>query len=168
MDKLDKQIINQLQTDFPVCLCPYAVIARRLGISEDVLFDRVCRLTESGIIRRIGVSVDSRRIGFESTLAALRVKGDMVETASEVIDSYREITHSYLRADQFNIWFTVIAETRQRIRQVLEELAVKLEIDKDDVLDLPVKKLFKLDVRFRPAEYTDHAQGERLENYKKT
>jgi DNA-binding Lrp family transcriptional regulator len=89
-------------------------------------------------------------MGYCSTLAAIRVSDDQVESASQVIDSYPEITHSYLRSDDFNIWFTVIAIDQHRIQQVLDELAIKLDIDKSDVLDLPVKQLFKLDARFKP------------------
>ena len=149
MDNLDRQIITQLQMDFPVYPDPYEIIADRLGIDTETLFQRVQALIDSGTIRRIGVSVDSRKMGYASTLAAIKVSGDQVGLASEIIDSYPEITHSYLRADDFNIWFTVIAESPQRIQEVLEQLRIKLNIDISDILDLPVKQLFKLDARFK-------------------
>lgn len=149
MDNLDRQIITQLQMDFPVSPGPYEIIADRLGIDTEILFQRVQALIDSGTIRRIGVSVDSRKMGYASTLAAIKVSGDQVGLASDIIDSYPEITHSYLRADDFNIWFTVIAESPQRIQEVLEQLRIKLNIDISDILDLPVKQLFKLDARFK-------------------
>ena len=152
MDKLDRQIVTELQMDFPVCPDPYGIVADRLEIDRDTLLDRVRRLMESGTIRRIGVSIDSRKMGYSSTLAAVRVAGGQIDSASQVIDSYPEITHSYLRNDEFNIWFTVIAVDRQRIDHLLEELRCKLNIETSDVLDLPVKQLFKLDARFKPAK----------------
>ena len=151
MDNLDRQIITELQMDFPVSVDPYDIIAERLGIETDTLLQRVQALLESGIIRRIGVSVDSRKMGFASTLAAVRVSDDQVDLTSEIIDSYPEITHSYLRADEYNIWFTVIAESETRVREVLRELRVKLNIDAADIIDLPVLQMFKLDARFKPA-----------------
>ena len=152
MDKLDRQIITELQMDFPVSPDPYGIIADRLAIDTDILLDRVQALIGSGTIRRIGISVDSRKMGYSSTLAAVRVASDRVESACEIIDTYPEITHSYLRADEFNIWFTVIAISQQRVHEVLEELRIKLNIEVSDVLDLPVKQLFKLDARFKPTK----------------
>ena len=152
MDNLDRQIITELQMDFPISPDPYEKIAQRVGIETEELLQRVQALLESGTIRRIGISVDSRKMGFASTLAAVRVADDQVDSTSEIIDSYPEITHSYLRADEYNIWFTVIAESEIRIHEVLEELRVKLNIGDADVLDLPVTQLFKLDARFKPTK----------------
>ena len=126
MDNLDRQIITELQMDFPIAPDPYGIIADRLGIDTDTLLERVQALIASGTIRRIGVSVDSRKMGFLSTLAAVRVADDRVDHTCEIIDSYPEITHSYLRKDEFNVWFTVIAIDEQRIHGVLEELRGKL------------------------------------------
>lgn len=152
MDNLDRQIITQLQMDFPLEANPYDIIAERLGVEPEVLFKRVENLIDIGTIRRIGASVDSRKIGYSSTLAAIRVSEDQVDSASELIDSSPEITHSYLRAHEYNIWFTVIASTQERVKEVLEELRVKLGLEDADVLDLPVLQLFKLDARFKPTK----------------
>ena len=102
----------------------------------------------NGMIRRIGASLDSRKLGFSSTLAAVNVKADLVERASEVIDQFPEVTHSYLRRDHFNIWFTIIAVDNERIEYILKEIRFSLPLEKSQVLNLPVKRLFKLDVRF--------------------
>lgn len=152
MDNLDRKIITQLQMDFPISPDPYDIIADRLGIDTQTLFQRVEALIGSGTIRRIGISVNSHKMGYSSTLAAVRIPDDQVGSASEIIDSYPEITHSYLRSDDFNVWFTVIAEGQHRIQEVLDELRIKLNIDISDVLDLPMKQLFKLDARFTPSK----------------
>ena len=128
---------------------PYEMIADHLGISMEQLWQRVLWLAESGVIRRMGFSIDSRKIGYCSTLAAVRVEEDRVDEASELIASYPEITHSYLREDAFNIWFTVIAADKARISAILEEISELLKLTDSDVMDLPVEKLFKLDARFK-------------------
>ncbi|MHC5163746.1 MAG: Lrp/AsnC family transcriptional regulator [Planctomycetota bacterium] len=145
MDELDRRIISQLQENFPLMENPYEMIADHLGISMEQLWQRV----QSGVIRRMGFSIDSRKIGYCSTLAAVRVEEDRVDEASELIASYPEITHSYLREDAFNIWFTVIAADKARISAILEEISELLKLTDSDVMDLPVEKLFKLDARFK-------------------
>jgi DNA-binding Lrp family transcriptional regulator len=152
MDDLDQQIITQLQMDFPLEANPYDIIAERIGIDVEVLFKRVENLIDLGTIRRIGASIDSRKIGYHSTLTAIRVSGEQVDTACQLIDSCPEITHSYLRSHEFNVWFTVIASSQERVKEVIEELRVKLDLGVSDVLDLPMLQLFKLDARFKPTK----------------
>ena len=152
MDNLDRQIITQLQMDFPLEANPYDIIAERLGVEPEVLFERVDSLIDIGTIRRIGASVDSRKIGYSSTLAAVRVSPEQVDSASEYIESRPEITHSYLRDHEYNIWFTVIASSQERVKEVIEELRVELGLEDSDVLNLPMLQLFKLDARFKPTK----------------
>ena len=149
MDDMDRRIIKELQGNFPLEMNPYEVIADNLGMSVDQLWQRILALAESGVIRRMGFSIDSRKIGYSSTLAAVRVSQDRIGEASELISEYPQITHSYLREDDFNIWFTVIADDRDRVLVILEEIRDKLNLTEDDVMDLPVEKLFKLDARFK-------------------
>ncbi|MHC4287912.1 MAG: Lrp/AsnC family transcriptional regulator [Planctomycetota bacterium] len=146
---MDRRIIKELQGNFPLEMNPYEVIADNLGMSVDQLWQRILALAESGVIRRMGFSIDSRKIGYSSTLAAVRVSQDRIDEASELISEYPQITHSYLREDDFNIWFTVIADDRDRVLVILEEIRDKLNLTEDDVMDLPVEKLFKLDARFK-------------------
>lgn len=149
MDNLDMQILDAIQGGFPLCERPYDRIAEKLGISADDLFIKVKGMLDSGVIRRMGVSLDSRKLGYSSTLAAVRVKAELVEHASEVIGNYHEVTHSYLREDDYNIWFTLIAPNTGRIAKILEEIRSELSLKADDVLNLPVERLFKLDARFK-------------------
>lgn len=149
MDDMDRKIIKELQGNFPLEINPYEIIAANLGLSTDQLWQRVLALAESGVIRRMGFSIDSRKIGYSSTLAAVRVPQDRVEEASDLISAYPQITHSYLREDPFNIWFTVIAENEDQIVVILEEIRDQLNLTDSDVMDLPVEKLFKLDARFK-------------------
>ncbi len=102
----------------------------------------------NGMIRRIGASLDSRKLGFSSTLVAVNVKADLVERASEIIGQFPQVTHSYLRKDPFNIWFTIIAVDNERIECILEQIRSSLTLEKSQVLNLPVKRLFKLNGRF--------------------
>ena len=149
MDDLDRRIISELQENFPLEPNPYEIIAGHLGINTEQLWERVVSLTESGVIRRMGFSIDSRKMGYSSTLAAVRVAHSQVEKASELIAGYPQVTHSYLREDKFNIWFTIIAESRDCVLKVLKEIREAMGLCEADVMDLPVEKLFKLDARFK-------------------
>ena len=152
MDDMDRKVLAALQHDFPLSQEPYKVIAEKVGASVEEVFKRVRVLIDTGAIRRLGASLDSRKLGYRSTLAAVRVANDAVDTASAAISAYPEVTHSYLRNSEFNIWFTLIAANEARIAEILEEIRLHLSLDSDDILNLPVEILFKLDARFNAAK----------------
>jgi len=149
MDELDWRILQALQNDFPLSAGPYEIIASKLKIPCDELWNRIERMVSEGVIRRIGASLDSRKLGFCSTLAAVSIEPNLVDKAAEIIGRFPEVTHSYLRKDDFNIWFTIIAADEERLMEILKEIRTALSIDSSDILNLPVKRLFKLDARFK-------------------
>ena len=152
MDKLNRRILRELQDDFPLEEKPYEIVADRLHISTEDLWKRIEQMLDEGVIRRIGASIDSRKLGFSSTLAAVSVESECVDRAAEIIGRFHEVTHSYLRNDSFNIWFTIIAVDQKRIEEILELIRESLSLEESKVLNLPVKQLFKLDARFRVKE----------------
>ena len=149
MDELDSRIFNALQNDFPIARRPYHLIAEKLQISCDRLFDRVQKLNADGVIRRIGAGINSREFGFSSTLAAISIDPENVQKASETIAKFHEVTHSYLRNDKFNVWFTIIAPSNERTEQILGQIRTELSLQPNRILNLPMKRLFKLDTKFK-------------------
>ncbi len=149
MDEQDCRILEALQNNFPLSERPYEIIAHRLQIPCDELWDRTQKLISDGVIRRIGASLDSRKLGFCSTLAAVSCTADIVEKVAQIIGQFPEVTHSYLRNDNFNIWFTLIAIDEERIECILEQIRTSLSLEPSQVLNLPMKRLFKLNVRFK-------------------
>ena len=148
MDKLDNRILQALQDNFPLSAEPYDILAQELQIACDLLWSRVQRMCREGVIRRIGASLDSHKFGFKSTLAAISVPPERVEQATELLARFPEVTHSYLRKDIFNIWFTIIAADNERLEYILHQVRSLLSLEDSQILNLPVKRLFKLDARF--------------------
>jgi siroheme decarboxylase len=151
MDNMDKAIVASLQDDFPLVANPYDVVADRLGIDIEEFWKRLDRLIDNGVIRRLGASINSHKFGFKSTLAAISVEPDVIAQAAMIMERYPEITHCYLRKHKFNIWFTVIAINEERIKNILEMIRLDLSLDEAKVLNLPMKRMFKLDARFNIA-----------------
>ena len=152
LDDLDCLILNALQSDFPLRERPYDLLAGQLGIDAELLWQRVQRMLDKGIIRRLGASLDSAKLGCCSTLVAIRVKPAMVDRAADIVGRYPEVTHCYLRDHEFNIWFTIIAADQNRIETILHEIRNELALDASDALNLPAKQVFKLDARFNVPE----------------
>ena len=149
MDDLDHRILEALQYSFPLCERPFDLLAQELGLDPELLWHRVEQMQEQGVIRRIGVSFDSKKLGRSSTLAAIRVAPTLVDRAAQVVGGFPEVTHSYLRDHEFNIWFTIVAADEGRIETILLAIRQELSLAASDVLNLPSGRVFKLDARFR-------------------
>ncbi|HDZ23298.1 MAG TPA: Lrp/AsnC family transcriptional regulator [Desulfobacteraceae bacterium] len=146
MDSLDKDILNEIQSDYPLEPHPYEELGKRVRLSEDEVLERVRRLKENGIIRRIGGNFHSSRLNFASTLCAAKVPEDKLEVFVEVVNGYPGVTHNYLRNHAYNVWFTFIAEDMEYIRSALKRIAEETGVDK--ILNLPAVKVFKIKVDF--------------------
>jgi siroheme decarboxylase len=146
MDDIDRRILNEIQSGFPISQRPYLELGRVLGLTEDDLIDRVKRLKDQGKIRRIGGSLNSRKLAFTSTLCAARVPDDRIDAFVEKVNSYKGVTHNYLRSDDYNIWFTFIAPTDAHIENALKEISGSTGVQ--DILNMPAIRMFKIRVAF--------------------
>ena len=146
MDEIDRKILNNLQKDFPVSTRPYHVLGRKLGCSEEEVFSRVKKMKRAGLIRRLGASFDSRKLGFKSTLVGMKVPAKRLKRVISIVNKYEGVTHNYLREDKFNLWFTLIAPSQEAIESILHQIREKSGIE--DILNLPAKRLFKINVNF--------------------
>jgi len=146
MDDIDRKLLNEIQSGFPISPRPYLDLGERLGISEEELIERVKALKGKGIIRRIGGSINSRKLGFASTLCAASVPEDRIGMFVEKVNSYRGVTHNYLRDNDYNVWFTFIAPDSGTIEKCLREISDKTGIR--EILNMPAERMFKIKVDF--------------------
>ena len=138
----DRTLLDFLQTDFPLEVRPYAALGEKVGLTEAECYERVKRLSGAGLIRRIGASFDSRNLGYVSTLMAAKVDGNSLDAVAARVNAFPEVTHNYAREGEYNLWFTVIAQTSGELKAVVEE--VRREKDVERVIELPAIKTYKL------------------------
>ncbi len=143
MDKLDRQILDILQEEYPLQVNPYASMAKELGITEAELLDRIGQLKEKGIIRRIGAVIDGKSLGFYSTLCATSVSENRIGEVAQVINQRMEVTHNYVRDHKLNIWFTVTAESYKSALNIIKEIEEEAHIK---IYAMPAKKTYKIRV----------------------
>ena len=146
LDDLDKAILNEIQSHFPIVSRPYAEVGGRVGAPEAEVVRRVQAMMDSGVIRRIGANFTSRKLGYTSTLCAAHVPEELLERFVEVVNRYPGVTHNYLRANDFNVWFTFIAPSMAEIEAKLTEIA--LETGVTEILNLPATAVFKIKAQF--------------------
>lgn len=146
MDELDRRILNEIQSDFPIAPRPYEELGKCLEIPEREVFLRVKTLKEEGVIRRIGGNFHSRKLDFSSTLCAAKVPEEKLKEFVEVVNLYPGVTHNYLRNHEYNVWFTFIAPSMDAIENALVEISEVTGVK--EVHSLPALRMFKIKVDF--------------------
>ncbi|MFC1867724.1 AsnC family transcriptional regulator [Thermodesulfobacteriota bacterium] len=146
MDDIDREILNEIQSGFPITSRPYLELGKQLDLSENEVLERVERLKAEGVIRRIGANFNSRKLDFTSTLCAAKVPEDKIKGFVEVVNRYKGVTHNYLRDHDYNIWFTFIAPDTAYIDSALQGISEITGVN--DILNLPAIRMFKIKVDF--------------------
>lgn len=145
LDEVDKRILNAVQLDFPLVSKPFQELGKSLDLPEEDVLRRIKRLCKEGAIRRIGPIISTKKTGGVSTLVAMKVPKARVDEVAGIINEYDEVSHNYLRPANYNIWFTLSAESEERLQEILGEIAEKTGCE---LINLPTKRLFKIGVKF--------------------
>ncbi len=148
-DGTDLLILDALQDDIPLVPRPFAAVARRLGITEEFLLERMKLLHDEGIIRGISPTLESRHMGLTAaTLVALHVPDEGIREIADIINSYPVVSHNFRRDHYYTIWFTISGKNSEDIQHVLAEILKRTGVPDRDVMDLPTVRKLKVDVRF--------------------
>lgn len=145
LDEVDQELLTTTQRNFPLVAEPYKAIGDRLGIDADEVIERLKDLKDAGYIRRLGGIFSSKKLGYVSTLVATKVDEDKFYEIADKISAYHGVTHNYRRNHDFNLWFTLIAPSEEKLEEQLAEIA---DFEGINVLrNLPAERFFKLGVK---------------------
>jgi DNA-binding Lrp family transcriptional regulator len=128
LDQLDKKLINLLQHGLPVCLEPFAEIAKEVNSNEQEVIARVENLLEQKILSRFGPMYDAACFGGAFTLAALSVPEERFEQVTEIVNAFPQIAHNYKRSNAFNMWFVIATESQQEIDLVITQIEQQTQL----------------------------------------
>jgi len=145
MDTVDKKILNTIQEEFPLTKKPFEAIGKQVGISEKEALERIKKLVEKGYIRRIGLVLERKKLGYASLLCGTHVDADMIEKIAERINKEPGVTHNYEREGELNLWFTITMKTMDAINTFITTLENTFSIK---IYRFPEKKTFKIKTYF--------------------
>jgi len=149
LSELEKHLLNDFQDGLPLTPRPYADIAERLGTSESAVIEALSALQENGLISRVGPVFRPNRVG-ASTLAAMAVPEDRLESVGALVSAYPEVNHNYERDHELNLWFVATTADRDRLNRVLQEIERRTELE---VVDLPMLEDYFINLGF-PLRWT--------------
>jgi DNA-binding Lrp family transcriptional regulator len=148
IEQFDLEILDVCQRGFPVVDRPFAELARRFDCDESTLIERISELCEAGVVSRVGPVLAPGVFG-SSTLAAISVPADRMESVADTVSAFAEVNHNYERENSVNLWFVVTAGSRAKVVQVLDEIRSRTGLA---VLDLRMLTSYHIDLGFPLAD----------------
>ena len=154
MDKLDSEILNVIQWEFPLVIKPFDVIAEQFGITPDEVKSRLSKLKHIGVLRQLSAIFDTRKLGYTSSLVAMEIDPEKLESVAYQINKHPGVSHNYEREHQFNLWFTLAVPPGSDLKSELNKFSKLDGIKK--VRMLPTLQLFKIGVKLDMVDGKKH------------
>ncbi|MBF8267833.1 MAG: Lrp/AsnC family transcriptional regulator [Dehalococcoidia bacterium] len=146
MDLTDRSLLNIVQSSFPLVEEPYRELGSRLEIPEAEVIERLKRLKNLHLLRQISAIFDTRRLGYKSTLVAMRYPPEQLDRSAKEINRHPGVSHNYARDGYFNLWFTLAVAPSESLEETIEEMARRTGAEAFRLL--PTLRLFKIGVNF--------------------
>jgi siroheme decarboxylase len=127
-DPLNRALLRAVEGGLPLVLQPYASIGAQLGIGEDEVIDRLQNLQDQGVIKRMGVVVRHRVLGYRANgMVVWDVADERVAAAGCRLGSVPFVTLCYRRPRRLPDWpynlFTMIhGHDRQQVLARVDQL----------------------------------------------
>jgi len=145
LDPIDRRLLDEFQRDFPLHTQPFAGIGAALGVTEAEVIARLRHLQAVGTVARVGGTVRPNTAG-ASTLAALAVPEGRIDAVADLVGQEPGVNHSYLREDDWNLWFVATAPDAAGLAASLARIGARTGLQ---MLSLPLLRAFNIDLGFR-------------------
>ena len=126
ISQLDKQIINRLGKDLPLCSHPFRKIAREIDIEEGTLLDKIGEYQAKGWMRRFSAALNHTCFKTASTnaMGVWRVSQSRIQKVGRVMASFREVSHCYERTTyprwKYNLYTMIHTSSKERCEEVAQ------------------------------------------------
>lgn len=157
LELLDQQLIASIQDGLDLSSKPFAKIADQLGISEEKVINRLEQLKDNGTIKRLGVVVKHRELGFKANaMVVWDVPDESIADIAQRIASFDCVTLCYQRPRRlpewsYNLFSMIHGKDRESVLQRLADIIDLLELQNISHAPLFSTECFKQ----RGARYID-------------
>ncbi len=153
----DRALIKIVERGLPIVSRPYAKIAEQLNTSEQDIILRLQHFFDIGVIKRYGVVVRHRELGYTANgMVVWNIPDDRVDELGSCIGNYDCVTLSYRRPRRLPDWsynlFTMVhGRNREEVTIKVAEIVEKCGLHNIEHRILFSKRRFKQ----RGASYTE-------------
>lgn len=134
LDEVDDALIAAIENGLPLCSRPYAEIARQLQISEQEVMARLVSMKQQGVIKRLGVVVRHRELGYRANaMLVWDVPDERVSELGRCLSQYDFITLCYRRPRvlpdwPYNLFCMIHGKSREDVLERIDWLIEQCQL----------------------------------------
>ena len=123
LDPIDRELVVATQSGLPLVPRPYHFLAEQLGIGAEEVMQRIQRMLERGIIRRIAAVPNHYALGFKANgMSVWAVPDARVSACGRKVGVLDFVSHCYHRPRHPPIWnYNLFAMVHGRTRAEVED-----------------------------------------------
>ena len=135
LTETDRQLVAAIQDGLPLVSQPYAAIGAQLGISGAAVLARLSALQSAGLIKRMGVVVRHRALGYRANaMVVWDVPDAEVQRVGELLADAACVTLCYQRPRRapmwpYNLFCMIHGRERDSVLRRLEQIIQCHELD---------------------------------------
>jgi len=126
VDQSDKALLAAIEDGLPLVSDPFAEVAREIGASETDVIGRLKRLVGDGVIKRFGLIVRHRALGFRANaMVVWDIADNQVDAVAAILAAEPFVTLCYRRPRRLPLWpYNLFCMIHGRDRHtVMEQIA---------------------------------------------
>ncbi|MCW8878428.1 MAG: hypothetical protein OQK04_10080 [Kangiellaceae bacterium] len=127
LDDLERSLINELQGDLPLVEKPFLAVADKIGSTEQEVIKCLQQLLDKGVITRFGPLFDISKGSGCFSLCALKVPESRISEVTEVVNSFTQVAHNYLRENEWNMWFVLACEDQKVLTETFDNILLQTQ-----------------------------------------
>ncbi len=134
MTQQDRRTLAAIEDGLPLTARPYRVLAQRTGSTEKATMGRLRRLIDAGVVRRLGLIVNHRELGYvANAMVVWDVPDDEVDRIGAALGRWPSVSLSYRRPRRlpgwpYNLFCMLHGRDRADVLSEVERLAAALSL----------------------------------------
>jgi DNA-binding Lrp family transcriptional regulator len=127
-DDQARRLVAATTAGLPLCVRPYAEVARRLGLSEDDILARFSRMIDDGSVRRIAAVPNHYALGYRANgMSVWDVADEQASECGRQVGALPFVSHCYLRPRHATIWpYNLFAMVHGKSRAIVEARVLQI------------------------------------------
>ena len=135
----DKEFIRQLQKDLEIVDRPFLKAAKNLGITEELIFEKLQYYEKIGVMRRFAAILRHREAGFTANgMIVWKVPEDRITEVGEKLGAFPQVSHCYQRPVYkdwpYNVFSMIHCKSMDEASEMAAEIQKQVSVDEYKIL----------------------------------
>ncbi len=135
----DKKFIRELQKDLDIVDRPFLNAAKKLGMTEEQVFDKLKHYEEIGVMRRYAAILRHRDVGFVANgMIVWKVPEERITAVGEKLGAFPQVSHCYQRpvyADwPYNVFSMIHCKSQDEAKEMAKTIQAQINVDEYQIL----------------------------------